>query len=104
MEYEYEIRVTSTDLPAKVLMELKQATGLSLGEVKRRVASGEALFGCECSDDEGLALILDLHDSLLAQGIETSLYEDGELESVELFRNLLESWRDTSHEVGLDEF
>ncbi len=103
MRYEYEIRITSTDLTAKALMELKQATGLSLGEVKRRAESGEALLGCECSDDDGLTLILNLHDSLLAQGIEAALYEDGEIKEAELLRNVLESWHDTSHEVGLDE-
>lgn len=104
MNYEYEIKVAAGDLPAKELMELKRATGLSLGELKRRMANNEAVFGCQCSDEDGLALMLDLYDSLLTQGFEASLYEDGRLEGVDLFRNLLESWRSTGHEVGLDEF
>ena len=104
MSYEYEIRIQGNELPAKVLMELKGATGLPLGELRRRILDGEAVLGCQCSDDDGLARILALHDSLLVQGIRTSLYEDGRPEDVGLFRNLLESWRDTTREVGLDEF
>ncbi|WP_322151081.1 hypothetical protein [Paratractidigestivibacter sp.] len=104
MSNEYEIRIQDKEVPAKALMELKGATGLPLGELRRRVLDGEAVLGCQCSDDDGLARILALHDSLLAQGIRTSLYEDGRLEDVGLFWNLLESWRDTSREVGLNEF
>lgn len=104
MNYEYEIKVVSAELPAKVLMEIKRVTGLSFGELKCRMGNNEAILGCRCSDDDGLKRILDLYDLLSAQGIKTLLYEDGKVESADLFRNLLNSWNETSHEVGLDEF
>ena len=104
MDLTFEIQLSQTEIPAKALMYIKQKTGLSLAEIKKSAEMNQSFFGCELSDDKNLALIIEIHEKLNSMGVSNALLEDGKVESLELFKNILDSHRETAHEIGLDEY
>lgn len=94
----YSIVAMSDVLPASALMCTKRLTGLSLAEVKSRVASGAPLVTCGCTDDDGLELIVRIHDSLDGEGVETRVFRGNRPEPYEFLLNLLETHRQIDEE------
>lgn len=84
------IKVSTASIPAKACMALKQLTGLSLAEVKGRVANDEFLFVCDYIDDDGLKLINKIKREMKKFDIEVRQFEDGVEKSPELFDNIEE--------------
>ena len=103
MDIKFSIKIESDNTPAKSLMTIKKETGLSLSEIKNRIANSEAIFECDCTDSKGLALIIRLYDTLNDQGVSASLYEGQFPETIDVFKNTLQSHRETAKYVGLDE-
>ena len=103
MSDKFEIQFRSKVIPAKALMVVKEATGLSLSEIKCSAQNGSPFFGCDLSDDVNLDKIIKIYESLDALGVETLLLDEGNVEAIDYFRNVLDSHKDTAREVGLDE-
>ena len=100
----FEIKVNATDVPARVLMFIKQKTNASLSQIKNSIKKGTPIYGCGLSDDSGIVRIIDMYEQLSAMGIQAILLEDGKPESIELFKNTLESHIDTAKEIGLADY
>lgn len=82
------IKLPIMDVPAKACMSLKKLTGLSLGEIKSRVANDEYLLICDYVDDDGLRLMNKIKREMKKFGITVRQFEDGVEKSPELFDNI----------------
>ena len=98
MEYVYEMRVLDSQLPAKTLMEVKKLTGLPLSEIKARVSDGRSLFQCECADEDGMVLLLNLHSVLSASGAIAEFIDCGDPAPIQYLRNALQAYREIDEE------
>ena len=96
------IKLPSSDVPTKAIVAIRKATGLSISEIKLRVAKGESIIESDLSDDESLGAIIDLYGELLALDIQSLLYQGGREVSIDFLANVVDSHRDTAKEVGLD--
>lgn len=84
----YGIKLTSEDAPAKALMLIKQATGITPSNIKAKTSQNSCFFGCDFENDEGLRAINRLYRKLQSIGVETKLYEDGVERSIEFFESI----------------
>ena len=50
------IKIDAGSIPAKACMALKNLTGLSLCDIKTRIANDDFLYVCDYLDDDGLKL------------------------------------------------
>ena len=48
------IKIDAGSIPAKACMALKNLTGLSLCDIKTRIANDDFLYVCDYLDDDGL--------------------------------------------------
>ena len=103
MENTFEIQFKEEVIPAKVLMLIKKLTNKSISEIKNSAEQHVPFFGCNLSDDKGLSLIIEIYEQLNSLDIQTILLEDGEIETIDYFRNTLKSLKNTACYVGLEE-
>ncbi len=103
MKNVFEIMVDDSSVSAKALVYIKQATNKSLSEIKSAIKENLPFYGCGLSDDSGIKLIIDMHEKLSIMGIQTTLLQNSNPESIECFNNILKAHLDTAREVGLDE-
>ena len=94
MKYTYAITVAEGQISAQALMQVKKLSGLSLSEIKERVARGLPLIECDCADEEGMELLLELYAGLDAQGVEATFLDCGDPAPIQYLRNALDSYRE----------
>lgn len=82
------IKLPVGDVPAKACMVIKRMTGLSLAEIRHKVAGDEFLFVCDYVDDGGLKLINRIQREMKKFGISVRQFEDGVERSSELLDNI----------------
>lgn len=99
MEYTYAIVLSGEQQAAQTLMQIKKLTGLSLSEAKDRIAAGLPLLQCDCDDEDGMVLLLELHDTLEAQGVESTFLDCGDPAPIQYLRNALEAYRENAAQM-----
>lgn len=99
MEYTYAIALPCEQQTAQTLMQVKKLTALSLGEIKDRIAAGLPLYQCDCDDEEGMTLLLELHRVLEAQGVEATFLDCGDPAPIQYLRNALEAYRENASQL-----
>lgn len=96
------IKLPAGDVPAKAVVAIRKATGLSLADIKSRAANDKFIIESALSDDKALAVIIALYDELLDLGIKPLLYQGGREVTIDFLSNVADAHRDTAKEVGLD--
>ena len=82
------IKIDAGSIPAKACMALKNLTGLSLCDIKTRIANDDFLYVCDYLDDDGLKLANKIKREMKKLEIEVRQFEDGVEKPPELFDNL----------------
>lgn len=65
----YRLLIDENDLNSKAIGIIYKRLGIAMGEVHRRVASGEPVHECGVTDNEGIALIVIVHRELESAGV-----------------------------------
>lgn len=88
------IKLTDCKFTAACAKILRKYRDISISDVKRLVLNNDYLMTCDNIDAAGIRAILSLHYDLKDEKIQSKIYENGEVTSVELLNNFL-----ISHEI-----
>ncbi len=89
---------TKYDIPSCIRI-LREYVGLSIGEIKEKISSGDYVFECPYTDEEGIRMITNIHKKLMLACIETEVYEHGRLTTVTFLENLLNTYSEIDADV-----
>lgn len=97
----YGIKLPQEAPSAKAISAVRKATELSMADIRACAIEGRFIFECDCSDDEGLRIIIGLHRSLKDLGVAAELFWHGAPETIDVLENILAAHEDTAKELGL---
>ncbi len=65
----YGVRIDQEELNVKAIAILRKRLGLAMGEIRRRAAEGEPMYECDATDNNGIALVIEIHRELEKVGV-----------------------------------
>lgn len=95
------IKLYGGSISAKGIMAVRKVTGLPMGEIRSRAATGDYLFECDGTDSAGIATCIALYCALRAAGDKPQVYEAGEPMEFQLLLNKLQQHRDIAEQLGM---
>ena len=98
------LKVEETAPSAELIKTIRNHTGESMTEIKDNILNSRYVFSCSFTDDdEKYADLIKLHDERIELGYKVSLYDDGELSTIEYFRNWQNTVTEISEEIDADD-
>ena len=89
----YGIRIDDEALGARAIAVIRKRLGLAMGEIWHRAASGELIYECGVTDNDGIALIVAMYRELEAAGAEGHVLRGGREVCVAHLENVLRERR-----------
>lgn len=97
-----EIKTLEPNFNVKIAKIVRKYRDISISEIKRIVSEKENLFDCDYTDENGIKIVLSLHDELAKEGIATVMYEHQKATTVEFLNNLLSMYEEIDEQVEED--
>ena len=95
------IKVVSCNNIAAVVKILRGFTSKSISEIKNAIENKEYVFEGSSYEDEDLEKLIDCYKKLQEAGIDSELYEDGRMISLEILQNLQQRNYEIQNEIDV---
>ena len=95
------LKIVGETVSVQGIKIIRTETNMSISNIKSRVDQNTYIVECDAVDEEGLALIIKLFNTLTSAGISCELYEYGRLSSIKFFNNLTNMYSGIDTEVDM---
>lgn len=93
------IKLAEREFSAACAKIVRKYRDIAISDIKSLVLNGDHLMTCDNIDPEGIRSILDLHFELKNDDLNSMIYEDDEIATIELLNNRLDSYAETARQV-----
>lgn len=96
------IKLSEKNFNASCAKIVRKYRDISISDIKKLVLNNDHLFTCSSIDPDGISTILKIYYDFCNENIQSLIYENNRITSIELLNNWLESHEETSRQVEED--
>lgn len=96
------IKAASTDFNAAIAKTIRKYRNIPIAEIKDLVQDNDYLFTCSYVDPEGINMLLQIYHDFCNVDIQSIIYENDSVTSVQKLNNWLSSHEETVKQVEED--
>ena len=96
------IKLLNGNFSAACAKILRKYRDISISEIKKLVLNNDYLFTCSYIDPEGINIILQIYYDFWNENIQSIIYENNRITSVQMLNNWLKSHDETVKQVEED--
>lgn len=93
------IKVVNQTFNARVVKIMRKYISESISDIKLKVVNGKYIYSCDYVDPEGIKTIIAIQHDMEKNGINSEIYEHGEITTIEFLNNLLTAYKETEQQI-----